>query len=1083
MKPTELPPGRAVLMLAIVTSIVGSPFGSLRAADGPGRWSPEEFLYTPADVQAVRTRYKAEPQDGPLHDLVRRGDLWLRKATREYLDEMLSVKGPVIGYSCFDCPACDRRGITWDRKRREHGHLYCRYCQVIFTAERFPEDFPYQAGTHEYSMHRGRKGRGYNFEGRRRYERFAWTMLHNRPHQYLALAYLITGDKRYARAAADVLVRYATVYVGWPILVPRADFLPPKTWAEAIPQVRSVADMARANRRYRKTLWYQDSAALIHAAFAYGAIRTSGVLTGEEHRLVRTMAKQTIEINTFSLLYNRASCFGNIHGVYYATMIMAGRAFGRELVCRDVAFDAFTLNGVDLVHEAYDGPKGLVKACQNMVDREGCYVEGGGSYYNLTVAVFVPPLVFAKGYTDPPGYEPSPKVAAYYAGPRTLEPKRDINLRRLYSFFGTVTSDLDWPVLNDTNVGDRPLYKTLLYYYLLTGSNEAKAACRALVPKGPIAWTGRAAQYYPVIKDAGVAAIWGKGVQPRFPLFSGVKTNYGMGVLRGAGDTDLYLRWDGHYASHCQLEQLSLTLYVAGHETVADLGYMGGGPGLHKTWLSRTVSHNTVTVDEGLANADDRGRLARYVATDGVRIVQASDEHAFPRTPLGRYRRTVALIDIDRDHAYCLDLFEVEGGTTHDQTWIVERTLNRLEGAHLSPRKGTLLGEGTSFGDVRPVPGMGGQSGTGYGMIHKLLAGPCTEASWLAEWAVHQSPLKLRVMATCMPRDSLIRGSCPFERLPRNLVKRRASREETEGLEGPIVIVRRKAKGDGPMSSLFATAIDPHGGQPHVESVRRITQGQDRGIEATLGADGRRKDRLMVGEGGALTYCSTESDRLRRLILVGKTSWHRQGWHVRYVGPPVRSGTVLSVDSEHLSLLLDAPLPVGTSLAGQMLRTWRKGNVSSHFTIARVTRDANSHRLHIDGDRGGFGNNTGQINKILSPRQFLSGTYFTFHSWGRLVAGDCILIGSEAFRVANVERLGWEGHHEMEITLTADAFKDRGKLGQDFVVSAVAPGDRWEVQIPFHLTRQANTTYRVECAAKVAVDPPHGARLADHAMP
>ena len=497
---------------------------------------------------------------------------------------------------------------------------------------------------------------------------------------------------------------------------------------------------------------------------------------------------------------------------------------------------------------------------------------------------------------------------------------------------------------------------------------------------------------------------------------------------------------------------------------------MGGGPGLHKTWLSRTVSHNTVTVDEGLANSDGRGRLDRYVAADGVRILQVSDKNAFPRTPLREYRRTVALIDMDADYAYCLDLFEVDGGTTHDQTWVVERELSRLEGARLSPRKGTLLGRNTSFGDVRPVPGMGGQSGTGHGMIHKLLAGPCTGASWLAEWAVHQSPLKLRIMGVCTAEDTLIKGFCPFERLPRNLAKRRQDRDETEALEGPIVIVRREARGNQPLSSLFATAIDPFVERPHVTSIRA----GDRGIEAALGPDGRRTDRLLVDEDGALTYCSTEGDRLRQLVLAGRRTWQWHGWRIRYVDSPVRSGTVLAVDSEDLSLLLDAPLPVDSTMAGHMIRTWRRDGQSSHFTIARVAREGDSYRVHIDATRGGFGNNTGQVNKILSSRQFLSGTYFTFHSWGRLAPGDCILIGNEAFRVARVERLGWEAHHQMKITLTADAFTDQRKLGKDFVVSAVAPGDRWEVEFPLHLALQADNSYRVECAVEVTVKPPSG---------
>jgi len=1079
--------GQALLTVVwLALAVLGA--GSCAAApETPGkealapRWSPEEFIYTPRDIDAMRTRLAQEPADGVLHGLVSRGGDWLRTIREPgYLETMLPEKTP-LGETWFStlCPKCGKPGgIGW-AGHRERGHLECAICKTAFPNEEFPETATYTVQGRTYRYHRGEADRCWHFSAHTRYKRVRWTMKANRPHEYLAIAYLLTGEKQYARAAADVMGRYALVYSNWfqhrngPSIL--AKVRDPGEW---VPTPVSPEDMREKGPGYTsKTRWIFDSIFLTTVASAYGMVRSSGVLTDAEHRAVRNLARETLEWNLLPHLYHKSGSFGNVHGWMYDTMIMAGRAFGMELTCRDLLFDSFTLSGVDLIHEAYDGPKGLIYACENLCDREGAYAESGGAYYQQIVRAIVDSLVRVKGYADPPGYTPSPKVAAYYRGPRTLAPERDMDLTRLFGYYRMITSGGEFPAINDSNVGLKPDPRVFFYAYLGTGDRGSQALFKALTPDGPPHYSGYGLHYLPTLKDVSAESVWRSAAQSEPALFDGVKSNTGIAVLRGAGNTDLYLNWDAKNSSHVQYEQLGLVLYAATHEVLLDFGYRGSGAGLRELWINRTIAHNTVTVDESVQHTPQRGDLERWANFGRVRIVQAFDNQAF--SGVARYRRTVTLIDTAADGACALDLFEVDGGTTHDQSWLANGTLIDVKGAALTSRPGTLLGQDTDYGDVRPVPGMNagpgwtGQYGNGYGFINNLRVGNCNTSNWSAEWRINDGPLKLRITGVASPEHTLIRGVCPFER--------DGNPAEQRDRKGPIVILRRKQTGNAALSSLFAAAVEPFREQPEVMTVGAPQTG--RGIEAGFRSDPQRRDSLQLGEDGAITYLSVDGSGLRELILMGRRSWRALGWEVSIAEPHVRSGTILEVDGETVSLLVDTPLPCGAALQGLLIDVGPTGGRRNQFSVQEVRKEAGNFRVFVRKDLGGFADNVGLIDEIIDPRTFITGTYFRYYVWGKMSKGDVVLIGKRAFPIAEVEYLGWKRRHRVKVTLTGEAFDQGSKPGKTFVVSAVVPGAPWQMEMPLHILRTAPGRYRVACPAKVQAAAPPGAQATVTARP
>ena len=211
----------------------------------------------------------------------------------------------------------------------------------------------------------------------------------------------------------------------------------------------------------------------------------------------------------------------------------------------------------------------------------------------------------------------------------------------------------------------------------------------------------------------------------------------GQGTLAsgGNGAQTLVTLHYGPSGSHAHHDALNLNLWSKGKEVISETNYRPV-PGSNSTraWHTSTAGHATVVVDErdqdhqgphsshvrsrrpedaipGIADwswrwttcaPDDFGRL-RLFATDfdRVQVIEADATASYDAvSAVKMYRRTVALVQIDGNDTYVVDIFRIRGGAVHDLMLhaCLQDPYEAQVSAKLSPRPGTLFG---MVGDLR----------------------------------------------------------------------------------------------------------------------------------------------------------------------------------------------------------------------------------------------------------------------------------------------------------------------------------------------------------------------------------------------
>ena len=157
-------------------------------------------------------------------------------------------------------------------------------------------------------------------------------------------------------------------------------------------------------------------------------------------------------------------------------------------------------------------------------------------------------------------------------------------------------------------------------------------------------------------------------------LGSRALTGYGLGILE-SGDRGrrraVTLFWGpGGVGSHAHSDMLNIELFAFGKTLAPDLGYPEetGTPKKRQAWTSATVSHSTVAVDRR-STSRVFGTLNCFKTFPGFHTLDVSAEQArfgSARPPERIFRRQLALVDVDKDRFYVIDVFRIRGGSQHD---------------------------------------------------------------------------------------------------------------------------------------------------------------------------------------------------------------------------------------------------------------------------------------------------------------------------------------------------------------------------------------------------------------------------------
>ena len=149
----------------------------------------------------------------------------------------------------------------------------------------------------------------------------------------------------------------------------------------------------------------------------------------------------------------------------------------------------------------------------------------------------------------------------------------------------------------------------------------------------------------------------------------------------------------------------TLNLGVAAHdiELSPDLGYpeqTGSWP-KRLNWTENTISHNTVVVDESKQDPQWAAHPRHFEGGDErVNLIDVEAPHAYRHCD--EYRRTTAMITVDEEHSYAVDLFRVVGGNDHVFSFHGAPGESSAEGVDLVEQD-----SGTYAGEDVPKPGHG----------------------------------------------------------------------------------------------------------------------------------------------------------------------------------------------------------------------------------------------------------------------------------------------------------------------------------------------------------------------------------------
>lgn len=304
----------------------------------------------------------------------------------------------------------------------------------------------------------------------------------------------------------------------------------------------------------------------------------------------------------------------------------------------------------------------------------------------------------------------------------------------------------------------------------------------------------------------------------RSRLFDG----YGVAILE-SGEWPRSQAVVLNYASligHRQKDHLSLGVFARGVDLLPDLGYPRTWD-YRWQWDSNNMAHNTVTVDEtsyGFRPFQNAARL--FASQDGIHVITAH-HNPYPAgtrlgdpeaKPVDLFERTLIMVDINEDHFYVIDVFAVNGGEQHDQSWhaiLVEPERPALNWAN--QEKGTLAGPDVeAFAPYTDKWGRAHNEGDFPCYLTHVRRAPLEHpATWTWNSGLPEGDaLNLHIIPVGAPAEAIMgKGRSPAWPKEQYL---------------DYLLVRRTVSNGGP--SLFASILEPYQDTPVIETVECVNE-------------------------------------------------------------------------------------------------------------------------------------------------------------------------------------------------------------------------------------------------------------------
>lgn len=295
-------------------------------------------------------------------------------------------------------------------------------------------------------------------------------------------------------------------------------------------------------------------------------------------------------------------------------------------------------------------------------------------------------------------------------------------------------------------------------------------------------------------------------------------TGYGFAALRSGEAEHMRGLWIyyGRTAGHGHRDALDLGLYAFGVDLLPDLGYpeFADDNARRREWTSNTIAHNTVVVDASPQATHQVGEPHGFAATERVQFVDVAAPKVYPQTEV--YRRATALIGVDAENSYAVDVFFVVGGSQHHFSFHAAEGPVATDGLTLVAQPtGSYAGPDVEPppADAPPRPGANGFDWLGAVERDTSPQGPFSLDWKVADtWDVHEPDpnLHLRLtMLTDVDEVALCDGVPPRNK-PGNPARLR------------YLVARRGEAGGDPLASRFVSVIEPYVGARFVRAVSTV---------------------------------------------------------------------------------------------------------------------------------------------------------------------------------------------------------------------------------------------------------------------
>lgn len=383
-------------------------------------------------------------------------------------------------------------------------------------------------------------------------------------------------------------------------------------------------------------------------------------------------------------------------------------------------------------------------------------------------------------------------------------------------------------------------------------------------------------------------------------LPSTTQAGYGFTALRSGSDEDARAFWltygrnsaEAGGTSHNHLDTLNLGVMAYELNLAPDLGYpeMADRWPKRDQWTTKTISHNTVLVDEENQHPQWVSEPRAFDHTDRVQWIDLEAPQVYPQTDT--YRRTTVGITVDDERSYAVDVFRIDGGGDHLFSFHGAEGGVETAGLHLTAQEGgSYAGPDVSKPDYGEDPPYNQEVGNGFNYLDSVEHDESPPEEFAVDWDItdtwdvreDDADVHLR-MTMLEPVDDVALADGEPPNKPDN----------PETLR--YLLCRRSGED---LSSRFTSVIEPYADERFVDSIDAVPVTVDEGD-----AVGARAVRVELTSGR--TDYVTVTDDPEEVHVVGNSARVRGGLAVysERAGEAafgyLADGTLLEVDGETL---------------------------------------------------------------------------------------------------------------------------------------------------------------------------------------